>query len=241
MPPADMRLAVVTGGAGSLGCAIARRLVDDGYRVALVDVAEPDRAFVTETGAIPVEADLADLGAAGDVVRESARRLGGLTALVNNAGICPLTPIPDVTADEWRTVLDVNLGSAFFASQAALELLPRGGAIVNVSSYSGHRGGIVVGAHYTASKAALLGLTKALALAAVPRGIRVNAVAPGPIETAMTTAWPEGRLDQARAGVPLGRLIDRHEVADAVRFLLSSEASAITGATVDVDGGMALR
>jgi len=236
-----MRFAVVTGGAGSLGRAIARRLADERYRVALIDVAEPDHEFVSETGAIVIEADLTDLGAAGDAVREAAGRLGGLTALVNNAGICPLTPVSEVTVDEWRAVLDVNLGSAFFASQAALELLPRGGAIVNISSYSGHRGGIVVGAHYASSKAALLGLTKTLALAAVVRGVRVNAVAPGPIETAMTAAWPDGRLDQAQAGVPLGRLIDRDEVADAVRFLLSNEASAITGATVDVDGGMALR
>lgn len=236
-----MRAAVVTGGTGSLGRAIAGRLLETGYRVALVDVAEPEPECLADGRAIFVQADFRDIAAAGDAVRQSAEALGGLTALVNNAGICPLTPISAITADEWRRVLDVNLGAAFFAAQAALELLPSGGSIVNVSSVSGHRGGIVVGAHYTSSKSALLGLTKSLALAALPQGVRVNAVAPGPIQTAMTEAWPPDYLERAQAGVPIGRLIDRREVADAVRFLLSEQASAITGATIDVDGGMALR
>jgi 3-oxoacyl-[acyl-carrier protein] reductase len=216
-------------------------LLDDGFRIALVDVVEPEAEHLAETGAVFVQADLTDLTAAGGAIHRAAELLGGLTALVNNAGICPLTPVPDVTPDEWRRVLDINLGAAFFAAQAALKLLPPGGAIVNVSSYSGHRGGIVVGAHYASSKAGLLGLTKTLALAALAQGVRVNAVAPGPIETAMTAAWPQDALEKARAGVPIGRLIERQEVADAVRFLLSDEARAITGATLDVDGGMALR
>ena len=233
--------AIITGGAGSLGRAIAMRLVSDGFRLALLDIAAPDAEFLSQSGAIFIDVDFADHGRVGDAIREAAERLKGVTALVNNAGIGPVTPVGAITPNEWRRVLDINLGGAFFAAQACLPLMPRGGAIVNVSSVAGHRGGIVVGAHYVASKAALFGLTKSLALAGLPRGVRVNAVAPGPMETAMTLAWPNGSLETARAGVPIGRLIKPDEVAGAVWFLLSDEAGAITGATLDVDGGMALR
>lgn len=236
-----MKSAIITGGAGSLGRAIAARLLSDGFRLALLDINTPDPEYLSQSGSVFVDVDLTDHGTVGAAICEAAERLGGVTALVNNAGVCPLTSVESITPNEWRRVLDINLGGAFFAAQACLPLMGKGGAIVNVSSVAGHRGGIVAGAHYVASKAALLGLTKSLALAGLPQGVRVNAVAPGPMETAMTLAWPEGDLEKARAGVPIGRLITCEEVAAAAGFLLSDEAAAITGATLDVDGGMALR
>lgn len=165
---------------------------------------------------------------------------GRLDVLVNNAGVCPRTALPDITAEEWRQVLDINLTAAFLLSQACMAVMIRqkSGAIVNLASLAGKVGGIAVGAHYSASKAALACLTKTLARYGAPHGVRVNAVAPGVIDTEMTrAASPEAQAALLKT-IPVGCFGKPDDVADAICFLASREASYIVGTTLDINGGL---
>jgi 3-oxoacyl-[acyl-carrier protein] reductase len=177
-------------------------------------------------------------------VERSVECFGGLDILVNNAGICPLTAFPDITEAEWDRVLDINLKGAFFCSQAAFPHIrqsgPRG-RVVNISSVAGQSGGLMAPFHYAASKAGLIVLTKSLARLLAPEGATVNCVAPGTTATDLTAAWAEDLLERVRAAIPLGRLGQPQEIAEAVAFLVSDRAAFITGATLDVNGGLYLR
>jgi 3-oxoacyl-[acyl-carrier protein] reductase len=227
--------------------AIAETLAAQGAGTALVDT---DRgALHSAVLAIgkPAMAIQADVSTAADVKRAVAsmvERFGSLDILVNNAGICPTTHLAEITEDEWDRVLAVNLKGAFLFCQAALPYLRQSGSrgrIVNVASVGGQMGGFAVGAHYAASKAGLIGLSKSLARLLASDGVTVNCVAPGTTETGLTASWSETMRDSVQRQIPLGRLAEPEEIAEAVCFLASSHAAFITGATLDVNGGLYMR
>jgi NAD(P)-dependent dehydrogenase (short-subunit alcohol dehydrogenase family) len=219
------RHALVTGGASGIGRAVAELLAAEGATVTTLDRSGGDLvADVTDAGA--VDAALAGLEA---------------DLLVNSAGVYPVRALLDMTASDWDAVLDVNLRGAFLVGRAfARALNGRPGAIVNVASMAAERGDASEpSGHYAASKAGLLGLTRQMAVEWAP-AIRANAVSPGVIDTPMLRLMDDPATGNAyvRERVPLGRLGDAGEVARAILFLLSDDASYITGATLNVDGGV---
>jgi 3-oxoacyl-[acyl-carrier protein] reductase len=239
------RTALVTGAARGLGRAISQRLAGLGARVALGDVdasalAETARSIHDQGGeAVPYVFDVSDAAA----VRSAVVSIGRVEVLVNNAGICPLTPPEEISEAEWDRVLAVNLKGAFLCTQAALPGLRAAGwgRVINVASAAGQMGGITVGVHYAASKGGLLAMTKSFARLLAPYGVTVNAIAPGTAETDLTAGWPEPVQQDLRAKTPLGRFVQPEEVTAVVAFLCSPEAAAITGATIDVNGGLLMR
>lgn len=231
-------LVVVTGSAAGIGRAIAFRLAGE-YRVLLVDRAEGTAGVAAEVGegAIAVEADLIDDRGVGTVV-EAVRSAGEpLVGLVNNAGITRDARIAKMSVEDFDAVLEVNLGAAYRLTTALLPLMAEGGSIVSMSSraYLGNFGQY----NYATSKGGLVGLTRALALRLAPR-IRVNAVAPGLIATAMTSAMPPDVLAGLVQRIPVGRPGRPEEVADLVAFLLSEQAAYITGEVYVIGGGRSL-
>jgi 3-oxoacyl-[acyl-carrier protein] reductase len=241
------RVALVTGGSKGIGAATARALAQAGMNVALTyrqDRAAADRvaAEVTAMGrqVAVLQADLADPHAPAAVFAEARKRLGQVDVLVNNAAETAVIGIDHITADQWDRLLAVNLRAPFLLAQLALrEMRPRRwGRIINVASQAGQAGGIFIGAHYAASKGALLTLTKSLAREGAADNVLVNAVSPGLVDTDMVAAFPPDRLAQAKASVPVGRLASPEDVAAAIRFLASDAASYITGATLPVNGGL---
>lgn len=237
------RVALVTGAARGIGLAIAAALVERGAGVALIDVADPS-GFWKPEGSLAVQADISRADDVRRAVEATVTAFGELDILVNNAGICPLTPFAEISEAEWDRVLAVNLKGAFLCSQAALPYLRqtgRRGRIINIASVGGQMGGLMVGAHYAASKAGLIGLTKTLAKLLAPDGVTVNCVSPATISTDLTAAWSVEMQAQVRAQIPLGRFGEPDEVAEAVCYLASDAAAFITGATLDVNGGLYLR
>jgi len=241
------RVALVTGGARGIGKAIALRLAADGAKIAIVDWAdageETAREIEKETGQATtfVKADISietDAKAAVTAVEEA---LGPVSILVNNAGITRDGLTLTMSEDDWDAVLAVNLKGAFLMSKAVMRgmIKRRQGSIVNISSVVGRRGNAGQ-ANYSAAKAGLLGLTKTLAREVASRNVRVNAVAPGYIETEMTAALEEPARNALISQIPLGRIGTPQGVADAVAFLAGDSASFITGAVLAVDGGLGI-
>jgi NAD(P)-dependent dehydrogenase (short-subunit alcohol dehydrogenase family) len=253
--------AIVTGGARGLGRGIATRLVQDGWDVALVDVAADVEIAAAELARIRSDVtvtaligDVSDERACERVVGEAAAILKGIDALVNNAGVGgPSTEVVDTDPAEFRRVIDVNLIGAFLMSRAAARVMmsgARGGAIVNVGSIFGQQG-VAGGAGYSASKGGVALFTHSLALELAPHGIRVNTVAPGNMATEMhfddvrLAAASRGstfadELERVRATVPLGRHGTPEDVGGAIAWLLSDDASYVTGQTIGVNGGVVL-
>lgn len=227
---------VVTGAAGGIGRAIVETLTAAGpFTIVAVDMS-PDLATL-EGDVIPAQVDLTtDSGI--DRVRAAVEGAGApLLGLVNNAGITRDARLVNMTAEDFRMVLDVNLGAPFRLARALGSLMSDGGSIVNISSraYLGNFGQF----NYSMSKGGLVGLTRALALSLAP-GVRVNAVAPGLIGTEMAMAIPEEVLDRMVAAIPLDRMGSPGEVANVVWFLLSPLSSYITGEVIVVGGGRSL-
>jgi gluconate 5-dehydrogenase len=242
-------VALVTGAAGGIGRCISARLAAAGAALALVDIDQAGaEALLTELGAkgVAIAADLSTPGDIAAAVKAAEDQLGPLDILVNNAGISGVGP-PKATVDtpleEWEKTLAVNVTAPFLFCQAVVPgMVARGrGAIVNIASMAGIL--CLPGrVSYAASKAALISLTKTLAVECGPAGVRLNAVCPGWVDTpfiAARMAQPELRA-QAEAMVPLARVATPDEVADVVFFLLSPAARYMTGAAVAVDGGMSL-
>ena len=236
--------AIVTGGASGIGAATCRRFVEEGAAVAVLDVDGSAAAAVAEPlGATVVEADVADPGAVAAAVTTAAGSLGGLTCLVNNAGVGNVMPLADYPDGEWDRLLDVNLRGTFHGLRAALPLLRDAGGIgcvVNVASVSGLRP-TRGEAPYSAAKAAVVSLTRSAALEYAPE-VRVNAVAPGFIDTPLTgfAVADPAYAGPIVAGTPLQRIGTADEVADVIVFLCSPLARYVTGETVVVDGGSVL-
>ncbi len=240
------RVAIVTGAGRGIGRAIAERLAADGAAVAVVDLdgtaATEAAASITTNGgrAIAVTADVTHPAAVLGMVGTTTATYGGVDLLVNNAGILRSTRVVDISPEEWDLVVDANLRSTFLCAQAVQPTMVSrgGGRIVNVASMAGRATSTLGGAHYTAAKAGVLGLTRHLAREWAPVGITVNAISPGIVDTPMvrTGIDPEG-LERVRRSIPLQRLAEPAEIAALVSFLLSDEASYITGANVDIHGG----
>ena len=244
MSSGSKRVALVTGAARGIGLATATRFLEQGWQVALLDVlGEPLRAAVGSLrdadATLALEADVADPAAVSAAVERARARFGRIDALVNNAGIAVFKPMLEVTLEEWQRVMAVNLTGPFLMTQAVAPIMrdQGSGAIVNIASISGLRASTLRVAYGT-SKAGLAHLTRQQAVELAQYGIRVNAVAPGPVDTAMAKAvhTPEIRADY-HDHIPLDRYGLETELADAICFLCGEQASYITGQILAVDGG----
>ena len=238
------RRALITGASGGIGGAIATALHAQGAEVTLsgtrVDALDAVAASLGER-AHCAPGELCDAAAAKTVVEQAEAAMGGLDVLVNNAGITRDTLALRMSDDDWQSVLDVNLTAAFRLSRTALRgmVKRRSGRIVNVASVvalTGNPGQ----ANYAAAKAGMIGMTKSLAQEVATRGITVNCVAPGFVESPMTRALEAERRARILDSIPAGRLGEGPEVAACVVFLASEEAAYITGQTLHVNGGMAM-
>lgn len=233
---------VVTGACGGIGGVIARAFAGEGARVLATDLDSAVDAAASDACIAHFAADLLTLHGAEAVVAQAVAKFGGLDAVVNCAGISEPARLEETTEASWQRVLNINLSASWRMCRAALpELKKTRGNIVNIASFAGKRGTLFGdNAAYTASKAGVIGLTHALALECAPDGVRVNAVAPGPVETPMLRALPAEKRERLAAMIPLGALPSPQDVADAVVFLASARAVAITGEITDVNGGLYL-
>lgn len=248
------KVALVTGGASGIGLATARRLNEDGHTVAILDRSDVAHDVAKELrGTRPAAAFVGDLSSPEDIQRlteEITDALGGVDILVNNAGIHPKRPdgshypIPEISLDQWNLVMAVNLTAPFLLSQWAIPTMieRRWGRIINVSSRAGRIYSDVSGAQYSASKAAIIGFTRNLAGECGPHNVTANTVAPGRIKTPLSDVSGLGssqNLHEVFAGaVPLRRIGLPTELASAISFLASEDSSFVTGAVLDVNGGM---
>jgi len=239
------KTAVVTGAARGIGREIAGRLAGAGAALALVDVVEESvvqaAAEVARGGraARGYRCDVSSFDDAAAVANRIEADFGRVDVLVNNAGITRDKLLLRMTADDWGQVIAVNLTGAFNVTKALAPamLKQRGGSIINIASVVGQMGNAGQ-ANYAASKAGLIGLTKSLAKEFAARGVRVNAIAPGFIRTAMTDALSEDVQNQMKQAIPLGRFGEPADVADVVLFLASNLAGYVTGQVINCDGGL---
>ncbi len=239
------RVSIVTGGARGIGKAIALALVREGAKVAIVDfdqvaaTALKNEIEKNQGVAIAVPCDVSKSSEVKAMVDQVINAFGRIDILVNNAGIIRRGTIETVTEEDWDRVIEVNLKGTFNCCKAVVETMKRQryGKIVNVSSIAGKMGDITSAPGYGPSKAGIDALTKTLARQLAPYGINVNGVAPHAIETEMSAQWSEERRKEIIASIPLARLGKPEDVAEAVLFLASDEASFITGEILDVNGG----
>ncbi|HIE56738.1 MAG TPA: 3-oxoacyl-[acyl-carrier-protein] reductase [Anaerolineales bacterium] len=246
--PLEGKTAIVTGGSRGIGRAIAEALAARGADVAIADIQfELAQATAQEIAAesgqqvIPVEINVASLEQAKAMVKTVLDTFGKVDILVNNAGITRDDLLMRMKEADWDDVININLKGAWNCSKAVIRSMmkKRYGKIINISSVSG-QAGQAGQTNYSASKAGLIGLTKAMAREVASRGINVNAVAPGFIPTVLTNDLPDELKDAILSATPMGRMGTPQEIANAVAFLASDDASYITGQVLGVDGGMVM-
>jgi len=246
MKELEGRAAIVTGGGQGIGRAIAAKLLKAGAELMIADV---DASLAEKTAkelskkkarSIATQVDVTQEKSVKEMMETALNELGKVDILINNAGIMFRTRIQDITLDEWEKTLEVNLTGPFLCTQAVLPAMKKNsyGRIVNISSSAGRSVSTLGGAHYTASKAGLLGFTRAVAKEVASFGITVNAICPGLIDTRMARAsTTKEELEKFISSFPIQRLGLPEEIGDIVVFLCSEKASYITGASIDINGG----
>ncbi len=234
------RAAVITGGASGLGYAVAERIIAEGGKVSIWDLnGALDEARAKLGGIHGVRVDVADEAAVAAAARDSAAALGGIDILICSAGITGATaPVHEFPTDSWRRVVEVNLNGLFYCNRAVVPLmLERGyGRIVNVASVAGKEGNPNASA-YSATKAAVIGLTKSLGKELAGKGVIANALTPATFESPILDQLPPSQVDYMRSKIPMGRLGEVHESAAMVCFMASEECSFTTASTFDTSGG----
>lgn len=243
-----MSIAVVTGASGGIGAEIAKQLAQDGFSVALIynrnaEKAQKTADEITLSGgsAKTYKCDVRDSSEITSAIEAIERDFGEISVLVNNAGISEQKLLTDITDSDWENMISTNLSGAFYLCRAVLPYFVhrKSGRIINISSMWGETGGSCE-VHYSAAKAGLIGLTKALAKEVAPSGITVNAVSPGVINTEMVTKLGKDTVDMLREEIPVMRLGTPEDVANAVSFLADDRASYITGQIISVNGGIVI-
>lgn len=241
------KTAVVTGGARGIGRRIAEGLASEGASVVISDIdanlaSETAEAIQSSMGgkAIAVRTDVKKRSEIFGLVETAKKQFGKIDIFCNIAGICTSPRIEDITEEAWEEMMAVNLRGVFFCCQAVMPVMKaqRQGRILNMASLAGKVGGLAAGAHYSASKAGVICLTKSFARELASHGVTVNALAPGPVETDMLQTVPSERKEIMIQQCPLGRFGDVDDVAGPALFLLSDAARHITGVTIDVNGGL---
>ena len=236
------RVALVTGANGGIGSATALKLGMNGFKVILNYHVNKDNAVEIASSlgvenTLLIEADITNIEAVNEMVSKTLEKFGRIDVLVNNAGITRDRTLVKMSKEEWDEVINVNLNGVFNVTKAVIGIMIEqgSGTIINISSIVGEIGNFGQ-TNYSASKAALIGFTKSLAKEVARKGIRVNAIAPGFVDTEMTRKIPENVKNKILEQMPMGRFATPEEVADAVLFLCN--ASYITGTVIDVNGGM---
>ena len=237
------KVALVTGGAKGIGCAVVKRLLSDGYKVAFTynNSEEKAQKLCADSGADckAYKLDITDSNAVNSVVNDIEKTFGEIAVLVNNAGIAEQALFTDITNEMWHRMTETNLSGAFYCSRAVLKYMinRKTGKIINIASIWGETGGSCE-VHYSASKAGLIGMTKALAKEVGLSGITVNSVSPGVILTDMTSHFDEDTMNSLKEETPLNKIGTPEDIAGAVSFLASKDADFITGQNISVNGGM---
>ena len=248
--PTQSQIALVTGAAQGLGNHIATRLLAAGYRVVLTDrslpAAEAAAIAMDSTGekVMPLALDVASKADFEAALAAVLERWGDLHVLVNNAAVTRATPVMEISPEEFAEVVNINLGGTFSGCQViGSHMAAKGyGRIINMSSLAGQNGGTSTGAHYAASKGGIVTLTKVFAKELAGRGVTVNAIAPGPIDSPMVKALvPEERLPGLLDAIPVGQLGDADFIGEMVVQLARPEAYFTTGTTLDINGGLFMR
>ena len=234
---------LITGGSRGIGEACVRTFCQKGDSVVFLYHTNHERAqmLASQTGAIAICADVADAKSATAATQKAIEMLGGIDVLVNNAGISQIKLFSDITDEDWREIIDTNLSGAFYISREASRAMvaQHSGRVINIGSMWGKTGASCE-VHYSASKAAMRGLTMALAKELGPSNITVNCIEPGVIDTEMNAALDESTRQELCDSTPLCRIGRVEEVSAVVSFLASEEASFITGQIIGVDGGFAI-
>jgi len=239
----ENKRALVTGGSRGIGAAIVKRLAREGAHVALTYVSKPDQANETAkvaqalgVQAIAIQADSADAKTVAAAVERTVKELGGIDILVNNAGIAVMAPLDDYRLEDFDRTFAVNVRAVFAATQVAVKYMKEGGRIINIGSCNAERMPFPGGAAYAMSKAALVGLVKGLARDLGPRGITINNIQPGPVDTEMNPANSDF-AEMLRKLMALPRYGTADEIAAMVAYLAGPEAGFVTGASLTIDGG----
>lgn len=234
---------LISGGSRGIGRACVEEFIKNGDSVAFIYKSSHDRAraLATELGAIAICADLSASADASRAAEEAISALGGIDVLINNAGISQFKLFTDISDEDWQSMINTNLSSAFYLTRSVLPYMisQKSGRIINIGSMWGKIGASCE-VHYSAAKAGLRGMTLALAKEVAPSGITVNAIEPGVIKTDMNASLSDEAIAELCEQTPLGRIGDPDDISALARFLASDEASFITGQIIGVDGGFAI-
>ena len=236
------KLAVVTGAARGIGASIAAGFVEEGARVLLVDLNDIVREVAAKIGGESLVIDLAESGAAQQVA-DASEKIGGADVLINNAGISRPAPLPETTDEDWSAVMNVNLSVAFRLTRALwTQLSFRGGSVVNLASFASKRSTLFGNnSSYVAAKHGIAGLTRAAAFEGATQGIRVNAIAPGVVDTDLIRSVHDAEARAKIMGfIPQNRFAEPSEIADLVLFLASKRAAHICGEVININGGLCM-